>query len=266
MNTQKKKLFVAAMVLSMVAILAIGGTLAYFTAESSANNIFWMGGVGITLDEAVADHITEDNVNWWEADQNDMSPANRVNENTYENVYPGADLPKDPIIRNISSLDAYVRLNVTFNPVAVGMLVAGENLEDNSPQAQFEHLVGGVDSNWIFDGMTWEDRAGNDETTEEMEWYVTLTYYYNEELTGYDADWQQLDDLSVLSSTTPLFTNVHIPESLQEMGEVYGWEFNMVAEAIQSDAFSNPENAWEAYEAQLEGITLVDPDDFVGEQ
>lgn len=244
MNTNKKKLLVLAMTLSMVAILAIGGTLAYFTAESSANNQFWFGGVGIIVDEAVVDHITEDNQNFWVADQEDMSRENRVDNNTYENIYPGADLPKDPIVRNISSLDAYVRLTVTYNPAAIGFMVGSEGLEDNSTRAQFEHVIDGIGEGWYFlkeelELVDWEAR----------EFSNSITYYYEPELTGYDANWDDLDDLSELSSTTPLFTNIHVPESLETMYETYGFEMNFHAEAIQSDAFDGDVlEAWEEFD------------------
>ncbi|MBR5547713.1 MAG: SipW-dependent-type signal peptide-containing protein [Clostridia bacterium] len=47
----KKKLLVLAMTLSIVAILAIGGTLAYFTDTDSELNVFTHGNVEIEIDE-----------------------------------------------------------------------------------------------------------------------------------------------------------------------------------------------------------------------
>ena len=47
----KRKIMLLAMALCMVAILAVGGTLAYFTAEDSADNVFTMGYVDIELEE-----------------------------------------------------------------------------------------------------------------------------------------------------------------------------------------------------------------------
>lgn len=48
----KKKLLVLAMTLSIVAILAIGGTLAYFTSEQEENNVIVIGNIGINLYES----------------------------------------------------------------------------------------------------------------------------------------------------------------------------------------------------------------------
>lgn len=48
----KKKLLVLAMTLSIVAILAIGGTLAYFTAEKEETNTITIGNIDINLYES----------------------------------------------------------------------------------------------------------------------------------------------------------------------------------------------------------------------
>lgn len=47
----KRKILLLAMSLCMVAILAVGGTLAYFTDTDSATNVFTVGNVDITLNE-----------------------------------------------------------------------------------------------------------------------------------------------------------------------------------------------------------------------
>ena len=47
----KKKILVLALSLAMVAILAVGGSLAYFTSEDKAENTFTAGGVEIDLIE-----------------------------------------------------------------------------------------------------------------------------------------------------------------------------------------------------------------------
>ena len=47
----KKKILVLALTLAMVAILAVGGSLAYFTSEDKAENTFTAGGVEIDLIE-----------------------------------------------------------------------------------------------------------------------------------------------------------------------------------------------------------------------
>ena len=52
----KKKILVLAMTLSMVAILAIGGTIAYFTDTDIQTNVFTTGNVKIDLFEDFGDN------------------------------------------------------------------------------------------------------------------------------------------------------------------------------------------------------------------
>ena len=47
---KKKTILVAAIAVMLVAALVVGGTLAYFTDTKSADNVFTMGNVAITLD------------------------------------------------------------------------------------------------------------------------------------------------------------------------------------------------------------------------
>ena len=88
----KKKILVLAMALSMVAILAIGSTIAYFTAEDNAENVFTVGNVEIDL--------TEPN---WEA----------TGEDEAADAYPGEALAKDPTVENTGANPCFVRIKVT---------------------------------------------------------------------------------------------------------------------------------------------------------
>ena len=82
----KRKIILLAALLVMVAILGVGGTLAYFTAEDEATNTFTVGNVKIDLTEP----------NWEEA----------------EDVFPGQVLPKDPKVTNVGTNPCYVRIAV----------------------------------------------------------------------------------------------------------------------------------------------------------
>ena len=88
----KKKILVLAVSVCLVAILAIGGTLAYFTDEEEATNTFTVGNVDITL--------TEPN---WEGSGSEDAPE----------VYPGEPLAKDPTVTNVGANPCFVRIKVT---------------------------------------------------------------------------------------------------------------------------------------------------------
>ncbi len=87
----KRKILLLALCLGLVAILAVGGTLAYFTDEESAKNVFTVGNVDIELTEPE-----------WE---------NGGKEDAKE-VYPGEPIAKDPTIQNIGANPCFVRVKV----------------------------------------------------------------------------------------------------------------------------------------------------------
>ena len=88
----KRKIPTLAMALSMLAILAVGATIAYFTDKDDATNTFTVGKVDITL--------TEPN---WAASGSQDAPE----------VYPGEPLAKDPTVKNIGANPCFVRVKVT---------------------------------------------------------------------------------------------------------------------------------------------------------
>ena len=83
----KRKILLLAMTLCMVAILAVGGTLAYFTAEDSADNVFTMGYVDIELEETFEQ---------------------------FSDLVPGLDINKDVYVKNTGSNPAYVRVHIAI--------------------------------------------------------------------------------------------------------------------------------------------------------
>ena len=83
----KKKIIMMALSIMMVAILAVGGTLAYFTSEDTADNVFTMGNVEIDLQE--------------DFEQN-------------SNLQPGLDINKDVRVQNTGTNDAYVRIHLAI--------------------------------------------------------------------------------------------------------------------------------------------------------
>lgn len=84
---KKRKIMLLAACLCMIAILAVGGTLAYFTSEDEADNVFTMGYVEIDLVE--------------EFEQESA-------------LAPGLDINKDIWVENTGSLPAYVRVHIAL--------------------------------------------------------------------------------------------------------------------------------------------------------
>jgi len=93
----KRKIMLLAMAVCMVAILAVGGTLAYFTAEDSADNVFTMGYVDIELEETFEQ---------------------------FSDLVPGLDINKDVYVKNTGSNPAYVRVHIAIPA----------NMDDGDPE------------------------------------------------------------------------------------------------------------------------------------
>ena len=88
-----KKKIVSICLVAVIAVMAIAGaSLAYFTAEDSAENVFTVGNVAIDL--------TEPN---WET-------TGKVEA---EDVYPGEPLAKDPTVTNTGKNPCFVRISVS---------------------------------------------------------------------------------------------------------------------------------------------------------
>ena len=136
----KKKsilLTLTAVVLAMA--IGVGGTIAYFTSTTKdVKNTFTVGNVAITLDEAKVKYANDE----WTPDNS----VPRVTENTYENVYPGAHLPKDPTIHVAAdSQDAYVAMKVVISKAAAWKALAEDHASLNNLETVFE---GYTEANW----------------------------------------------------------------------------------------------------------------------
>ena len=134
----KKKILVLALTIAMVAILAVGGSLAYLTDTKTAKNTFTIGNVKIQLLESslhrenagVANDATSTSELWSDVDKlgtGNTSPykagdtfytdaqieANAA-EYTCEDVKlnPGQSYHKMPYVKNIGANDAYIRIRV----------------------------------------------------------------------------------------------------------------------------------------------------------
>ena len=119
----KKKLVLLSTAVILVAMMVVGGTLAYFTADDAATNVFTIGNVKIDLTEPL-----------WEANLN--------GEEMLENIYPGMPITKDPMVTNIGDNPAFVRVKVeipTFSP-------------DGSSTTMPLFTIGTLGANWVDGG------------------------------------------------------------------------------------------------------------------
>lgn len=214
----KRRILAAAMALCIVAIIAVGATLAYFTDTKTAKNTFTMGDVKITLDET--------NVNDPEGD--------RVTSNEY-NVYPGAEVTKDPIVHNKGKNGAYIRatVNVSYwmNLVAAFYPEYKETFPNAGYKTALNLLVGELGEGWSVVGV----EAGDTFTIGQFDAKFVLKY---DGVLASGAD------------TTAMFQTVTIPAGIDNANADSFNEVKVVAQAMQADGFNTWEEAFDAFDAK----------------
>ena len=215
----KKKLLLVCLATILAASAVIGGTLAYFTDQDNNTNTFTMGNISIALDEA---KVEKGESNTWTAKNE------RVKGNTYENIYPGAVLPKDPTVHNTGSNDAYVRVKITIPVNALTAMQKDGSIATDS-DADLKSIIDIDTGNWSF-----VSAAVNNATV------PTVTYIYN-----YSSK------LAVGESTSAVFTRVAVPTFItnEASASVGSFSIDIVAEAIQSDGFADSAAAFSAFDA-----------------
>lgn len=136
----KKKIAALCVVICMLAVAAIGGTLAYFTDNETATNVFTMGKVDIELTE------TE----WVAPDA----------------VYPGIAYEKNPVVKNVGDDSAWIRVDVTLSDAAAFVTAAGKYQITDLSVIFDEH----DETKW-----TWAEIVQDAEKDT-----LTYSYYYND--------------------------------------------------------------------------------------
>ncbi len=206
MKMNKKKVFVAALAISLVAIISMG-TLAWFNASDTATNNFF-----VTNSEDGADAVFSVDVTENVADPGaDPKPVNGYD---FKDILPGDKLVKQPFVTNKGSYDQFIRVTVTISDYSAFNAALGE-----------EYLIAG-----LFDGLNWgyegaqlvldshtEDKA-NDE--------LVFVFYVNEIVSP--------------GESIRLFDKVLIPYQLEqadfaESSLKDGFSIDIFAEAVQTE-------------------------------
>lgn len=119
--TKKKKAALLISSLALIAVIVLGGTLAYFTSQDDATNVFTLGKVSGDLTETTK----EDTV-----DGHKVKPGTATDDGVeYEKVMPGDWLSKEPRVSlKADSEDAYVRVKLEVD-VLEGTLNDGQKAE-----------------------------------------------------------------------------------------------------------------------------------------
>ena len=205
MKMTKKKVFVVALAICLLAVLSVG-TLAWFTDKDEVDNYFQVStdqaqkpNFRITLYETEVDPTTNQF-----GDANGNGVIDKVKGNTYTNILPGDVLPKDPTVRNDGQYDQWVRIKVTLNDYDKWQAALGTDFD-------FRTLFS-VSTSWSFDTII----------TNETDKTLTLVYYLDSKLT-------------VGSTSDALFDTVTIPSDFTVDNMPTDFNLKIVAEALQAE-------------------------------
>ena len=180
----KKKILAFTLCVAMLAIAVVGGTLAYFTDEDSADNVFTLGNVDIAIRE--------------EFEQNTKLMPNEEDK-TQKEVY----------VKNVGTEPAYIRIHYAIPSALVDANINSYNdiLHVNMTKASIQAGEWSWLPEYNEDGAGWTDngKANNNTYTTEIDgvehtvWVVTYT-------TQVEADKE---------TATPAISNVYMDKFVE---------------------------------------------------
>ena len=121
MKLTKKKVFVTALVICLVAIISMG-TLAWFSDTDSATNNFLVTDSDKTPNDVFSVDVTEKVAN-----DGETPSDTAVDGYTFNDIIPGDELTKQPFVTNTGEYDQYIRVTVTISDQAAFADALGED-------------------------------------------------------------------------------------------------------------------------------------------
>lgn len=219
--TNKKKVFVVAVAVCLIAILSLS-SLAWFSDADEVTNKFM---VATSDDPTDPDDIFSVDI----FEQVEKEEDGAVGENgydaaigafedggefTYENIIPGGQYDKKPWVRNTGAYDQWIRVKVTFTDAAAWAEICEKY------DIELTSLLAGYDAaNWTQDANVVTDTANDT---------VTYTYYLNRKLEPHEEG----------GKDAWLFKSLNVPTQLNQedlAALAGGFELNLLAEAVQAD-------------------------------
>lgn len=226
----KKKMMALCLCVALVAVAAVGATMAYFTDTKDVTNTFAVGNVKITLDET---KVHEDGTA--------VAGAARTEEGNAYKLFPGHTYTKDPMVTvQANSEESYVRMLVEVKNI--------DQLKAAFPQATYPDYYA---ANGVFllqklvgewDNAIWTSTNTCTEKIVEGATYGTYEFRYKSTVVKADTN----------TALEPLFTTFTIPKTAtsDDIAKLENVEIKVIANAIQADTFENAAEAWAAFDAE----------------
>ena len=216
----------------LLALLSLGGTMAYMTDHESAENEFTVGKVDFNLYERNWDGERPDGTY---ATASNATSSNALGMEQAENMYAGMEINKDPAIKNNSKNDAYLRMTVKVPVATVSTADRDGNLVDGGIQKETELFSYELNP---YCGM------------KPVSYWPTVENGFHVYEYMYTGDGYHEIPVPAGHNIPPLFHTVTfanvVDGEINEETEFIYVDFK----AIQSGGFDTPEDAWRAYDNQ----------------
>ena len=219
----KRKLLLLAMSLCMVAILAAGGTLAYFMDTDAATNVFTIGHIDIELVEDF---------------------GNDTEDGKDTELMPNKDVKKEVDVKNIGANPAYVRVHVAIPQIlddGASTFLAYENvLHWNMSK---ESMADGL-WNWHAENVNGNTYAGYPENGGDWNFYTAQIdgIWYNVYVATYETALQP-DATTAEPAIHKVFLDAKLTQQeWDEIQKTLGYENVKVlvaVEGVQVDTFED---------------------------
>ncbi len=274
----KRRILAIAMSLVIVAIIAVGATLAYFTDTKSATNTFTIGNVKIDLIESKFHREGNDN----SGDASIPDPTHTASGMTYvtdghkaftdaeikedakkysdyigergENMVPGRGVAKCPYVVNTGANDAYIRIRVMvpsaanndFVDVKDGGVITNQWCSTSFISGEF------IDKK----GNGWNNAPAIDKAsvTKDGVTYDVYTFTRKEPLkAGAMTEWNVWNFIGIAKNATSADIQKAVDAHAITMTETDGGAKTMTlnvlveADAIQAEGFADAAAAWAAF-------------------
>lgn len=242
----KRKIFIAAIAICLVAILSMG-TLAWFTDEDKVTNKFYVGDTTTDADEVfgidlweTSDKNGDDTITDDETYGKDTKDDTGI---TYEDILPGGIYDKNPYFTNTGIHDQYLRAIVTVTEADILKAAMVPHGATHSEWYDVAKFLPGTSDKWTLEYKYYTNKDT-----------FVFVYYYNEIL-GADE------------TTEKLFDDVVIPTELtkEQAAEIDNFDITIVGQVIQSDNLADVTNAKEAFAKYWDedgAIAGVKPEDL----
>lgn len=219
----KRKILALASAVCMVAILAIGGTLAYFTDTDAKSNVFTTGNVKIQLNENFGDNDPE-------TPEKLLPATGSAQAGTLQN-----GITKEVSVKNIGTEDAYVRVHI-----AIPSILDNGNPEFDAGKnaLHFNYAADSVgEGKWDWSKTTGTPYEGNwnyyETTIENIKYNVYVVTYGTALKTNEETPDKAIHQVYLDSNTS----NEAIKSYKETLGD--NWQILVLAEGAQAEGFDD---------------------------